>query len=118
VIEQHFLDFIKSSSDRITVIRPVETLCLEIDSSQVNDPDAYPVKLSLQEPVPAQINGYSRNQTRRQDIRCKYLVGCDGAHSWTRRLLNIPMEGSLTESVWGVMDIIPITDFREASILA
>lgn len=41
----------------------------------------------------------------------KYMVGCDGAHSWTRRHLGFSMEGEQTEFVWGVLDIIPVTDF-------
>lgn len=33
-------------------------------------------------------------------IRAKYLIGCDGAHSWTRKQVNIPMEGSNTDHIW------------------
>ena len=28
-----------------------------------------------------------------ETIRAKYVIACDGAHSWTRRQLNIPMVG-------------------------
>ena len=45
-------------------------------------------------------------------MRAKYVVGCDGAHSWVRHQLNIPMEGEKTNRHFGVMDIVPLTDFR------
>ena len=47
-----------------------------------------------------------------ETIKAKYLIGCDGAHSWTRRQLGFKMEGEQTDFVWGVIDMIPITDFR------
>lgn len=48
-----------------------------------------------------------------ESIHAKYLIACDGAHSWTRRQLGLPMEGDQSESVWGVIDIIALTDFRK-----
>ncbi|KAJ6151618.1 hypothetical protein N7470_007215 [Penicillium chermesinum] len=48
-----------------------------------------------------------------ETVRAKYIIGCDGAHSWTRGQLNIPFEGESTEHVWGVIDTIPITDFPD-----
>ncbi|EPS94269.1 FAD/NAD-binding domain-containing protein [Fomitopsis schrenkii] len=44
-------------------------------------------------------------------IRAKYVLGCDGAHSWVRRAVNISMEGETTDLVWGVIDFTPETDF-------
>lgn len=46
-------------------------------------------------------------------IKAKYLVGCDGAHSWTRRQLNIQMVGDQTNWVWGVLDMVPKTSFPD-----
>lgn len=46
-------------------------------------------------------------------VNCKYVIGCDGARSWTRRALGFELDGEATDFIWGVMDIIPITDFRE-----
>ncbi|KAL2223109.1 FAD binding domain protein [Thermoascus aurantiacus ATCC 26904] len=46
-------------------------------------------------------------------VRAKYLIGCDGAHSWVRRQLGFVMEGEQTDYIWGVLDIIPITDFPD-----
>lgn len=55
-----------------------------------------------------QIENFSQDEI----IRTKYLLGCDGAHSWTRTQLGIPMDGDKTNNHFGVMDIVPLTDFR------
>jgi phenol 2-monooxygenase len=46
-------------------------------------------------------------------VRAKYLLGCDGAHSWVRKYINISLEGEQTDQHWGVIDSVPITDFRK-----
>lgn len=46
-----------------------------------------------------------------ETVKARFLVGCDGAHSWVRNQLGFELEGSSTDHIWGVMDVIPITDF-------
>ena len=46
-------------------------------------------------------------------IKAKYLLGADGAHSWVRNQLGFSLEGDSTDYIWGVLDIIPITDFPD-----
>lgn len=41
------------------------------------------------------------------------MVGCDGAHSWVRKQLGFNLRGDSTDYIWGVLDIIPITDFPD-----
>ncbi|KAH9207573.1 FAD binding domain-containing protein [Leptodontidium sp. 2 PMI_412] len=54
------------------------------------------------------------NETSKTEtIHAKYVVGCDGAHSWTRRQIGSVMEGEQTDFIWGVLDIVPITDFPD-----
>jgi len=48
-----------------------------------------------------------------ETVKARYVIGCDGAHSWTRSHLGIKMNGEHTDFVWGVIDIIPITDFPD-----
>jgi len=36
-----------------------------------------------------------------------------GAHSWLRKAFGIDMEGEQTEYIWGVVDMIPETDFPD-----
>ncbi|KAK0941337.1 hypothetical protein LTR29_007181 [Friedmanniomyces endolithicus] len=46
-------------------------------------------------------------------VKAKYLLGADGAHSWTRNQLGFKLEGESTDFIWGVLDIVPITDFPD-----
>lgn len=46
-------------------------------------------------------------------VKAKFLVGCDGAHSWVRGQAGFKLEGDSTDYIWGVLDIIPITDFPD-----
>lgn len=48
-----------------------------------------------------------------ETVKAKYMIGCDGAHSWTRKQIGFKLEGEQTDYIWGVLDIIPITDFRK-----
>ncbi len=41
------------------------------------------------------------------------MIGCDGAHSWTRRQLGFHMQGEQTDFIWGALDIVPITNFPD-----
>jgi phenol 2-monooxygenase len=51
-------------------------------------------------------------QTR--TIRCRHLVGADGAHSTVRRKAGIVMEGDNTDQIFGVVDVVIDTDFPDA----
>ena len=51
-------------------------------------------------------------------IHAKYVIGCDGAHSWTRKQIGAELEGEPTDFIWGVLDIVPITDFRKSLFFA
>jgi phenol 2-monooxygenase len=46
-------------------------------------------------------------------VHAKYMLGADGAHSWTRNQLGFKLEGDSTDYIWGVLDIVPITDFPD-----
>lgn len=46
-------------------------------------------------------------------VHAKYVLGADGAHSWTRHQIGLKLEGDSTDYIWGVLDIVPITDFPD-----
>ncbi|KAI9062565.1 hypothetical protein FKP32DRAFT_1677098 [Trametes sanguinea] len=46
-------------------------------------------------------------------VHAKFVLGADGAHSWVRKVLDIDAEGSMTNSVWGVIDMLPDTDLPD-----
>lgn len=50
---------------------------------------------------------------REETVHAKYMVGADGAHSWTRGQLGLKLEGDSTDYIWGVLDMVPITDFPD-----
>ena len=58
--------------------------------------------------------GISEPERSVETIKAKYLLGCDGARSWIRQQFGIPLEGNQTQNVWGVIDIIPLTNFRKS----
>lgn len=106
---------------------------LIFDPTLVGDGDTYPItvklgktngfdRLSVGYPWDDRLthNGPHTNDTRNgerdvssfgpnlcgkthQIIHSKYVIGCDGAHSWTRKQIGITMEGDQTEYVWGVI---------------
>lgn len=72
-------------------------------------------------------------QAKTEVVHAKYIIGSDGrpicagvddvvlfplffslgAHSWVRKRFGIAMEGEQTEFMWGVVDMIPETDFPD-----
>lgn len=48
-----------------------------------------------------------------ETIQAKYVVGCDGARSWVRNWLGFELKGDSTDYIWGVLDVIPITNFPD-----
>ncbi|RLL96058.1 hypothetical protein CFD26_106069 [Aspergillus turcosus] len=140
-IERFILDAIKDCSD-LEVERGVIAESLEYDETLESSGDVYPITVTLrtlseEEASPSSTggsggvrNGLFRSNITPDDwddlikkskerpgnvetVKAKYLIGCDGAHSWTRKQLNIPFEGSTTEHIWGVVDMVPITDFPD-----
>lgn len=132
-IERFFLDHIKKhSKDTLRVERGVLPESLKIaDNCDDHSPDNYPITVQLrhlteEEAMPAQSNGSTvsdglfRSNLAEDDtddiiakskekegttetIRAKYMVGCDGAHSWTRKQLGFKLEGEPTDFIWGVL---------------
>ncbi|KAJ5160053.1 aminotransferase class 3 [Penicillium canariense] len=64
-------------------------------------------------PVLVTIRDSSGTKTTTREIRCKYLVGADGAHSTIRKNFDILMEGDSTDHVWGVIDFVADTNFPD-----
>ncbi|KAI0098138.1 FAD binding domain-containing protein [Nemania sp. FL0031] len=132
-----------SPTHQIRVERMVVPTSLSIEEDKVDDDDAYPLtvtlrKLSEEEATPTQrlsnlSDGLYRSNLADDDVpsmikksnghkdiseevvKAKYVVGCDGAHSWTRKTLgkDFEMRGEMTDFIWGVLDIVPITDFPD-----
>ncbi|KAF2859052.1 hypothetical protein K470DRAFT_250053 [Piedraia hortae CBS 480.64] len=145
-IERFFLDEIKACGGN-TVERGVMPSKLVIEKEKVDDPNAYPVTVTLrhlteEEATPKQSatasngaviqDGLFRSNLADDDteemlkasklnmkagkeevVKAKYVLGSDGAHSWVRKELGFQLEGDSTDYIWGVVDIVPITDFPD-----
>ncbi|KAG0151660.1 hypothetical protein CROQUDRAFT_36280 [Cronartium quercuum f. sp. fusiforme G11] len=48
-----------------------------------------------------------------EDVRCRYVIGTDGARSWTRGAVGLKLEGETTDYFWGVLDGRLVTDFPD-----
>ena len=73
-----------------------------------HDADDHPLHINVQKVGHSQLNGTVDANIGNETIRTKFLVGCDGAHSWTRKYFEIPMIGQRVDSVWGEFSIIQL----------
>ncbi|KAJ7068706.1 FAD binding domain-containing protein [Mycena amicta] len=100
-IESIFID--SMSSMGVEVSRPVVPTQLELDPTKIADPSAYAVRVVLKH----------LDDDTTEIVRARFVVGADGAHSWVRTRLDIAMEGSQTDYVWGVIHMVPETNFPD-----
>ena len=113
--------------NNIEVQRSVEPTSIAYDDGESKDQSPYPIKIEIahvktekasdQASVPddnkvaethdegksSKCGGLSEQTQMQEIIRAKYVIGCDGAHSWTRRQLGFDMEGEQSEHVWAVL---------------
>lgn len=141
-IERILLNNISRNSDgAINVERGVLPEEMSWDESKFEDTaaDNYPIRvqvrqLSEEEATPSQMaksapNGLFRSALAPDDtptgiredvapgsrevIHAKYVIGCEGAHSWTRKQIGGTMQGEQTDFIWGVLDAVPVTNFPD-----
>ncbi|PWY89454.1 FAD binding domain protein [Aspergillus sclerotioniger CBS 115572] len=113
-IEKYLLNFVKRHGHMKIEWATVPT-SLELSKDHTETPGVYPIGLK--------INSFSTKtgeQPRKtkiepdRTVQARYLIGCDGAHSWVRKQLGLALEGDRTpDGHWGVIDCIPITDFPD-----
>ncbi|XP_006461738.1 hypothetical protein AGABI2DRAFT_185850 [Agaricus bisporus var. bisporus H97] len=106
-IENIFLDSMATSN--LSVTRPCVPTSITISENEkeLRDPQAHPVKVVVQNLAPQD------GEPDTEVIHAKFVVGADGAHSWVRKALGIKMEGEQTDYIWGVVDLIPETNFPD-----
>jgi phenol 2-monooxygenase len=106
-IEKILLDYL-SKMDRITVEWNSRAEKLSVCPQNLEDDDDFPVAVGIMKPT-----SESDTADQTETIHARYVIACDGAQSWTRTQLDVPMESHSEHSTWGVIDIVPITDFRK-----
>ncbi|KIL65347.1 hypothetical protein M378DRAFT_77050 [Amanita muscaria Koide BX008] len=103
-IETIFRESMKTAG--VEVEQPIEPTSIQLttdDPKVLKDPTSHPVRVTLK-------NLKSPNEPE-EVVHAKFVLGSDGAHSWVRKALGIVMVGDQTDYVWGVLDVLPITDF-------
>ncbi|KAG2159491.1 FAD binding domain-containing protein [Suillus bovinus] len=106
VIQDIFLDSMASLGvevERSTIPTSIE---LSKDEDELKDPTSYPVRVALQR--------LDKSKDEQEEIvHAKFVLGGDGAHSWVRKQFGITMDGEQSDSIWGVVDFVPDTDFPD-----
>ena len=82
---------------------------LEFQGLEVADAGEYPVTVTL-----AHGDGPRKGQTRQ--VRARYVVGADGAHSRVRAAIGCTPTGDTSNHAWGVMDVLAVTDFPDIRV--
>jgi phenol 2-monooxygenase len=94
------LDFIQGTED-VEIQRPARPVRLHVDESLVSNDDEYPITVTLRAGGATDFKDTSEGDhmdfSADSAVKCKYMIGCDGAHSWAREQLEIAMEGEQTE---------------------
>ena len=75
---------------------------------QVDDAADHPVVVVLEDVATGE----------RATVRARYAVGCDGARSAVRTAIGRELRGDRTDQRWGVMDVLPVTDFPDIRLKA
>ena len=64
-------------------------------------------------PVTATLARLDDTEGATETVRARYLVGCDGARSAVRRSMGHQLKGEAARQLWGVMDVLAVTDFPD-----
>ena len=71
----------------------------------------YPVTVTLRRTGDGEGNEVADGQTRQ--VRCKYVVGADGARSGVRKAIGHSLSGDAANHAWGVMDTLGNSNFPD-----
>lgn len=97
-IHDYLLRSMQRSPSRLT-----PEYSLNFRTLAVEPTEEYPVRVTLQDELAA----------APITVRARYVVGCDGARSAVRMAIGRELRGATANHAWGVMDILPITDFPD-----
>ncbi len=91
-VHDFFLEIMRNSPTRLGVEYDSRLVDLQVDH------DDFPVVATVNDD---------------ETIRARYVVGCDGARSTVRRMLGKELRGESARQLWGVMDVLAVTDFPD-----
>ncbi|MEO8487485.1 MAG: FAD-binding monooxygenase [Betaproteobacteria bacterium] len=100
-LQQYLLEYMGKSPSRLVPDYGVEFVGLTVEPRGDH-------------PVVVTVRGVDNGDEHR--IRARYVVGCDGARSRVRESIGAAPHGDYANHVWGVMDILAVTDFPDIRI--
>jgi phenol 2-monooxygenase len=104
-VHDFYLDIMRKSPSRLEPFYARRLLDLQVGSPGDNaDPYAVTVRLECLDPA---------QQGQIETIKARYVVGCDGARSAVRKSIGRTLHGDSANHVWGVMDVLAVTDFPD-----
>lgn len=101
-VHDFYLETMRNSPSRLEPDYSRRLVDLKIDPGAAD----HPVTVRLERVDP-------EHQGQVEEVRARYVVGCDGARSTVRRALGLPLHGDSANQAWGVMDILAVTDFPD-----
>ncbi len=103
-VHDFYLEIMRNSARRLTPDYNREL----VELHTTDDPD-YPVTATFN-----CLDGDTPTET----IRARYVVGCDGARSVVRHCMGHALKGEAARQLWGVMDVLAVTDFPDIRLKA
>ncbi len=101
-VHDFYLETMRNSPSRLEPHYARKLLDVQVDEKATD----YPVTVTLERTDLAHAG-------QRETVRARYVVGCDGARSATRSAIGRELVGDAAHQAWGVMDILPLTDFPD-----
>lgn len=95
-VHDMYIDMMRNSPSKLEVDYQCKLIDLEI-----NQLGEYPIKAIIEE------------KGKVKTIYSKYITGCDGARSLVRKVIGRELIGDREGQAWGVMDVLPSTNFPD-----
>jgi phenol 2-monooxygenase (NADPH) len=101
-VHDMYLEIMRNSPSRLEPNYSLQLVDLQVDPAA----GEYPVTVTLERMD-------SEREGQAVTVRARYVVGCDGARSAVRRAIGRKLLGDSANKAWGVMDVLPVTDFPD-----
>ncbi|MGA1168655.1 MAG: FAD-dependent monooxygenase, partial [Burkholderiaceae bacterium] len=105
-IHDMFLDVMRRAPAKLEPFYSRKLVALQRD-----DAEDYPLTLTFERGVTHAQSAHALEQ-----VKARYVVGCDGARSTVRTLIGRDLVGDALNQAWGVMDVLAVTDFPDVRI--
>jgi 2-polyprenyl-6-methoxyphenol hydroxylase-like FAD-dependent oxidoreductase len=103
-VHDFYLEVMRNGARRLEPDYNLQLVDLQVDDrAEAGD---HPVTVTLQR---SEVGREAETET----VAARYVVGCDGARSSVRKALGVTLRGDSANKVWGVMDVLAVTDFPD-----